>query len=320
MNYELEEESRVTAKLKSELGPEVGALLDDPLVTDIMLNPDGRLWVAKLGEEKKEFGTMSADRAESLMGTVAAYLDKEINKENPILDAELPFNGSRFAAALPPIVAGPTFCIRKKAIRVFSLADYVEQGIMTEAQREAISEAVIEKENILIVGGTGTGKTTLANAVIRHIAEVSPKERIVILEDTWELQCAAADKVQMRSSDNVSMTMLLKRALRFNFDRIVVGEVRDGAALDLLDSWNTGHPGGVATLHANSARSIFTRLERLVSLASTAPMQGLIVEAVNLIIYIQKHDGGRRIKEIYRVTGHDGKNYLTESIGSGDTK
>ncbi len=315
MNSVTEQHRRITAKLKRELGPELCALLDDPTVTDIMLNPNGKLWVGRLGKQDEEIGSMSASQAESLMGTIAASLDREINAENPLLDCELPLDGSRFAALLPPIVAGPMFCIRKKAIRVFTLKNYVEQGIMTEVQREVIESAVVEKENILIVGGTGTGKTTLTNAVINHITDVCPKDRLVILEDTWELQCTSKNVGQLRSSDQVSMTTLLKKTLRLNPDRIVVGEVRDGAALDLLDAWNTGHPGGVATLHANSAGSIFTRLERLVSLASQAPMQGLIVEAVDLVIYIEKHASSRRIKEIFRVMGHDGQKYLTESIG-----
>ena len=315
MNHETEQQRRMTAMFKRGLGPDICLLLADPEVTDIILTSEGRLWVGRLGQKYKEFGVMAALQAESLMGHVATSLNRVINAKNPLLDCELPFDGSRFSAALPPVVKAPMFCIRKRAIKVFTLNNYVEQGSMTEEQKKAIEVAVYDKENILIVGGTGTGKTTLANAVLNQIVDVFPDDRIIILEDTQELQCTAKHKEFMRSSDEISMTTLLKKTLRINPDRIVVSEVRDGAALDLLDAWNTGHPGGVATLHANSARSIFTRLERLVSLASQAPMQRLIVEAVNLIVYIEKYADGRRIKEIYRVIGHDGKDYITESIG-----
>ncbi|MDD3550663.1 conjugal transfer protein [Proteus vulgaris] len=305
---------RITEKLTRELGPEVIALLRDPTVIEIMLNPDGTLWVEHLGQPMRQFGRMAASQAESLMATVASTLKTQITAHNPILECELPLDGSRFEALIPPVVSGPTFTIRKKALKVFTLADYVEQGIMTPGQMEAIASGVRHRKNILVVGGTGTGKTTLTNAIIRHMVDVSPQDRIAIIEDTGELQCTAENAVTMRAVEHVDMTRLLKATMRLRPDRIIVGEVRDGAALALLKAWNTGHPGGVATVHANSAPAGLIRMEQLVAEATQAPMKTLIAEAIDLIISIEKVAGGRRVKEVVTVEDHDGHKYVTQPI------
>lgn len=305
---------RIIEKLKREIGPEVMAYLDDPTVIEIMLNPDGALWVEKLGEPMLQFGHMKQSQAESLMATVASTLRTHITAQNPILECELPIDGSRFEALIPPVVAGPTFTIRKKAIHVFTLADYVDKGIMSAEQSDAIASGIRNRRNILVVGGTGTGKTTLTNAIIRHMVDVSPEDRLAIIEDTGELQCTAENAVTMRAVEHVDMTRLLKATLRLRPDRIVVGEVRDGAALALLKAWNTGHPGGVATIHANSALAGLVRMEQLVAEATQAPMKTLIGEAIDLIVSIEKVAGGRRVKEVVSVTGHDGQKYQTRPI------
>jgi len=305
---------RITEKLTRELGPEIIALLRDDTVIEIMLNPDGSLWVEHLGQPMRQFGRMAPSQAESLMATVASTLKTQITAHNPILECELPLDGSRFEALIPPLVSGPTFTIRKKAIKVFTLADYVEQGIMSPGQMEAIASSVRHRKNILVVGGTGTGKTTLTNAIIRHMVDVSPLERIVIIEDTGELQCTAENAVLLRAVEHVDMTRLLKATMRLRPDRIIVGEVRDGAALALLKAWNTGHPGGVATVHANSAPAGLIRMEQLVAEATQAPMKTLIAEAIDLIISIEKVAGGRRVKEVVMVKDHDGHKYVTQPV------
>ncbi|EEU1109717.1 P-type conjugative transfer ATPase TrbB [Escherichia coli] len=309
-----EHDRRIAEKLRRELGPQVCALLDDTKVIEIMLNPDGSLWCEWLGQPMERVGTMPKAQAESLMGTVASSLRTHITAANPILECELPLDGSRFEALLPPIVSGPTFTIRKKASIVFTLANYVKSGIMTEAQCEAIKWAVRERKNILVVGGTGTGKTTLTNAIIAEIDAVTPEHRIVIIEDTRELQCSSPNVVPLRAVDHVDMTRLLKATMRLRPDRILVGEARDGSALALLKAWNTGHPGGAATVHANSANAGLIRMEQLVAEATAAPMQALIAEAVDLIIAIEKTATGRRIKEVVTVSGHDGTNYITQPV------
>lgn len=312
-----EHERRIAEKLKREFGPVVcGLLLEDPRVIEIMLNPDGALWVERLGQPMERIGSMIASQAESLMGTVASTLKTHITAENPILECELPpaFLGARFEALIPPVVSGPTFAIRKKAGEVFTLPNYVASGIMTPAQYDAIVAGVANRENILVVGGTGTGKTTLTNAIIDQIATAFPGDRVVVIEDTGELQPRSPNVVVLRSTDFVDMTRLLKATLRLRPDRIIVGEVRDGAALALLKAWNTGHPGGAATVHANSGPAGLIRMEQLVGEATAAPMQALIAEAVNLIVSIEKTATSRRVKEVVRVLGHDGTKYITQPI------
>jgi P-type conjugative transfer ATPase TrbB len=316
MNSEtIEDQLHTKEKLEWELGAELCALLDDPTVSDIMLNPDGKLWVERLGKPKVYIGDMPSSKSMAVIYTVAATMDRVMTAKNPILECEFPLDGSRFLAVIPPVTTGPHFTIRKKAIMVFTLADYVEQGIMTVAQREVIEAAVRARDNILIAGSTGSGKTTLTNAVMRYVVDASPDHRLLILEDTRELQCTAENFVCLKAIPNIDMILLVKTTMRENPDRILVGEVRDGAAHALLKAWNTGHPGGVVTMHANSAAAGLIRMEQLVAEATSSPVPSLIAEAVNVIVFIEKHEGNRRVKEIIRVTGHDGIKYSTEVIG-----
>lgn len=221
-----EKQIRVQQKLLRELGPVITAALQDPSVIEIMLNPDGKLWVEKLGEGCAVAGEMTAGAAEALMGTIASCLGTVITREQPILEGELPFDGSRFEGLLPPIVARPCFTIRKRASRVFTLAEYVASGVMTQDQATTLSNAIRDRRNIVVVGGTGSGKTTLVNALIHEISVLTPEHRLLIIEDTAELQCAAANKVILHTSDVVDMLRLLRVCLRKRPDRILVGEVR----------------------------------------------------------------------------------------------
>jgi type IV secretion system protein TrbB len=229
----------------------------------------------------------------------------------------LPIDGSRFEALIPPIVPGPTFTIRRKAVRVFTLEDYVTSGIMTARQRAAIERAARNRLNILVVGGTTTGKTTLTNAILRYIAEADPNHRIVIIEDTAELQCTIENKVVLRTSHNVDQLMLLKFTMRLRPDRICLGEARGPEAFALLKAWNTGHPGGVCTIHANNARAGLIRVEQLIAEASTAPMGELIGEAVNVIVSIAKTAEGRKVKEVLFVKGYHNGQYVFEDAETG---
>jgi type IV secretion system protein TrbB len=257
----------------------------------------------------RTMGTMAAATAESFIATVASTLRGTVTRENPILECELPLNGERFEALIPPVVKAPTFTIRRKASAVFTLADYERQGIMTAGQRMRIERAVAERQNILVVGGTGSGKTTLTNAIIDQMVKASPQHRLVIIEDTAEIQCTAENAVLLRATDTVDMQRLLKATMRLRPDRIIVGEVRGGEALALLKAWNTGHPGGACTVHANHARAGLTRLQQLIAEVSQTPMPALIGEAVDLIVSIVKTETGRRIREVVAVEGFDGANY-----------
>lgn len=292
-------QDRLNRKIIRELGTNIVSALEDDSVIEIMLNSDGRLWIDRLGEGMSCIGEMSAPNALALLGTIANGLDTVITKSTPILEGELPLDGSRFEGLIPPVVARPTFTIRKKALMVFTLDDYVAQGMMDDAQRMLVSRAVSDKKNILVVGGTGSGKTTLTNAIIAEIVSLTPNDRLIIMEDTAEIQCTAENAVILRTSIDINMQALLKATMRLRPDRIIVGEVRGAEALALLKAWNTGHPGGIATLHANSADGGLVRLEQLIAEAGVqADMKALIDEAVDLVIFIEKKGVKRVISEI----------------------
>jgi type IV secretion system protein VirB11 len=210
------------------------------------------------------------------------------------------------------VTSTPVFTIRKKALMVFTLDDYIDQQMISVPQKDKIIEAVQMKQNILIVGGTGSGKTTLANAVLNEVSKTM--DRCIIIEDTLELQCTAPDTVFMRSRDHVSMNDLLKATMRLRPDRIIVGEVRGPEALTLLKAWNTGHPGGVATVHANSAHGGLTRLEQLIQEAIPTPQKALIAEAVNIVVFIERYRHSRRVKEIAEVTGFEKGQYVLQTF------
>lgn len=307
---------RQLRKLRGELGNIINEALDNQTVIEVMLNSDGSLWVEYFNDGMVHKGSMSAPNALSLMGTIADMLNTVVNREHPILEGELPLDGSRFEGLIPPIVAHPTFTIRKKASIVYSLSDYVDQGVMSLCQKETIERSILSRENILVVGGTGSGKTTLGNAIIKAISDIHPSDRIVIIEDTAELQCSAANAVILRSSVDVDMQRLLKATMRLRPDRILVGEVRGAEALALLKAWNTGHPGGACTVHANNARAGVVRMEQLVAEAGVTGVNALIAEAVDVIVSIEKvvdAPRGRLVREVLRLDGMiDGKYNFTE--------
>lgn len=307
---------RAKRMLERNLGTELLAALNDPKTVEIMLNADGKVWQERQGEGVKCIGSLRLAQAQAIIETIAGFHGKEVTKSNPLLEGEFPLDGSRFAGQLPPVVRAPTFAIRKKATAIFTLEQYVGDRIMTEAQRLAIVKAVADHQNILVIGGTGSGKTTLVNAVINQMVIHDKNERVVIIEDTGEIQCAAANYVQYHSSIDVSMTALLKTTLRMRPDRILVGEVRGAEALDLLDAWNTGHPGGAATLHANSASEGLTRLKSLVSRNSAAPkeIEPLIGEAVHVVIHIARTQEGRAVQKILQVEGYKNGEYITSTL------
>ena len=305
---------RLTAMLASALGDAAGRYLLDDSVIEVMLNPDGKLWIDRLGEGRSFTGfAIPPPDAERVIFIVASSIGTVCNKEAPLLSAELPVTGSRFQGVLPPIAAAPSFTIRKKAIKIFTLEDYVVQGVLSAEHAEILKKAVQARRNILIVGGTGSGKTTLANAILAEIAKTS--DRIVIIEDTQELQCAADDYLALRTKDGtVSMTDLLKATMRLRPDRIVIGEVRGPEALTLLKAWNTGHPGGCATVHADSAAKGLLRLEQLVQEAGVPNSKALIAEAVSLIVFLAKTSLGRKAQEVLWLKGLEKEHYSFEAI------
>jgi type IV secretion system protein VirB11 len=296
---------RRASMLKTAFGPVIGEALDDQSVIEIMVNPDGALWIERHGKSRTEEAQRlrSAD-VERIIRLVASQIGFDCDKARPIVSAELP-TGERFEGVLPPVASAPCFSIRKAAGRIISLGEYVEAGIMTGADALILKSAIAKRQNILIAGGASSGKTTLANALLAEIA--AAEERIVILEDTRELFCNARDLVALRTSPTVTLETLVRSTLRLRPDRIIVGEVRGGEALDLLKAWNTGHPGGIATVHANSAASALTRLEQLIGERTREIPCQLIAAAVDLVVFITR--GPRRVEEILRVEGLDHNGY-----------
>ncbi|MFL6735546.1 MAG: P-type conjugative transfer ATPase TrbB [Sphingomonas sp.] len=301
---------RRRAMLRTAMGPEVGAALADPHVIEVMVNPDGALWLDRLGSGRTETGTLlEALQVERIIRLVASHARTEVHGFAPIVSAELPphregLAGERFEGLLPPIAPGPCFSIRKPAAKIYRLSDYVDAAILDAELAGLLSLAVAEKRNILVAGGTSSGKTTLANALLAELAERN--ERVILIEDTRELQCAARDTVALRTRTGVvTMAELVRSTLRLRPDRIVVGEVRGAEALDMLKAWNTGHPGGIATVHANGARSALYRLEQLVQEAVVTVPRRLIAEAIDLIVFIEGRGTARRIAELASLEGLD---------------
>jgi type IV secretion system protein VirB11 len=301
------QERRLDELLKRQLGQRILAAIADREVTEIIVNEDGRLWLESYGAGMRETGvTLAPSQVESLIGTVAASLGTVANAANPIVEGELPIAGVRFEGLLPPVARKPCWVMRKPAHVLFTVDDYISDGILSTAQADIFRDAIDKRHNIVVAGGTGSGKTTLAGAFINEmVGRSDPNERYVIIEDTLEIQCRAKNLVQLHTAEGADMTRLVRTTMRLRPDRIIIGEVRGAEALALLKAWNTGHPGGVTTIHANSAKAALTRLSSLVQEAAVPPQPELIAETINLVAFIVRTAGGRRVTELVEVDGHD---------------
>ena len=299
----LEGFARGARMLRTALGATIARFLEDPGVVEVMLNPDGRLWIDRLSEGMSDTGEhISPADGERIIRLVAHHVGAEVHSGAPRVSAELPDSGERFEGLLPPIVTGPAFAIRKPAISVFTLDDYVSAGTVTAGQAALLREAVAGHANILVAGGTGTGKTTLTNALLAEVAK--GKDRLLIIEDTRELQSRSENKVPMRTKDFVaSLTDLARSSMRFRPDRIIVGEVRGPEALDLLKLWCTGHPGGIGTIHAGSGLGALRRLEQLIQEAVVTVPRALIGETIDIVAVLSGRGSARRLSELARVEG-----------------
>ena len=289
--------------LRTALGPAIAGFLGDASVVEVMLNPDGRLWVDRLSEGLSDTGErLSAADGERIVRLVAHHVGAEVHAGNPRVSAELPETGERFEGLIPPVVAAPAFAIRKPAVAVFTLQDYVAAGIMSAEQAEILRHAVADRRNILVAGGTSTGKTTLTNALLAEVSKTS--DRVVLIEDTRELQCAAPNLVAMRTKDGVAtLSDLVRSSLRLRPDRIPIGEVRGAEALDLLKAWGTGHPGGIGTIHAGTALGALRRLEQLIQEAVITVPRALMAETIDLVAVLSGRGSTRRLAELGRVEG-----------------
>ena len=300
---------RRRAMLRTAMGPAIAAALADPAVIEIMVNPDGTLRLDRLGEGRIDTGTrLNASQVERIIRLVASHARTEVHGLAPIVSAELPPHGGgageRFEGVLPPVAQAPCFSIRKPAAKIHTLLDYVQDGIMPPETARLLAQAVVERRNILVAGGTSSGKTTLANALLAEMAHLD--ERVILIEDTRELQCAAPDVVALKTRPgSVTMADLVRSTLRLRPDRIIVGEVRGREALDMLKAWNTGHPGGIATVHANSATAALYRIEQLIQEAVVTVPRRLIADAIDIIVFIAGRGLARRVDTVARVAGLD---------------
>jgi len=303
--FRSESSLRGARMLRTALGPAIASWLEDPAVVEVMLNPDGRLWVDRLAGGLFDTGArLSPVDGERIIRLVAHHVGAEAHPDQPRISAELPETGERFEGLLPPVVASPTFAIRKAAVAVFTLTDYVVAGIMTAGQAVALADAVAERRNVLVAGGTSTGKTTLVNALLAEVAKTN--DRVVLIEDTRELQCAEPNLVALRTKDGVaSLSDLVRSSLRLRPDRIPIGEVRGPEALDLLKAWGTGHPGGVGTLHAGSALGALRRMEQLIQEAVVTVPRALIAETIDMVAVLSGRGSERRLAELAIVEGLD---------------
>ncbi len=307
--------TRGNRMLRTALGPEIQAWLGQADIIEVMLNPDGRLWVDRLGSGMADTGhRLSPEAGERIVRLVAHHVGCEVHDKAPRVSAELPETGERFEGLLPPIVQAPTFAIRKPASSVFTLEDYVRSGIMSAAQADSLREAVLSRQNILVAGGTGSGKTTLANALLAEVAKNS--DRVVLIEDIRELQCAAANCVALRTRDGItSLAELVRSSLRLRPDRIPIGEVRGAEALDLIKAWGTGHPGGIGTIHAGTALGALRRLEQLIQEAVVTVPRLALADTIDIIAILVRTPNGRRLTELARVEGLDtGGDYRLTSL------
>lgn len=295
--------SEVYELFRQLLPPPFHDLLQSQTVSEVMTNVAGEVFALAEGRKVKTDIVLDAPTRLQLAWLAAKIAGTVANEQQPLLSVELddlyyPGRRYRFSACLPPVVEQPVFTLRKQVFVSRTLKQYLDDRVMTQKYYGYLKSAVRGRKNIVIAGGTGSGKTTLANALL---AEIPAGDRLVVIEDTRELSVANENVVYLKSCPTAATRDLVRQALRLTPDRIIVGEVRDGAALDLLQAWNTGHPGGIATVHANSAPAALTRLEQLVAMASAGQQRQLIADAVDVVVFIAQAAGRRRINEVIEV-------------------
>lgn len=313
-----EERRRLVADLLEEtlgVGP-LAPLMADPAVTDILVNGPQRVYVERFGRlEKTDVRFRNTDHLVRIIQRIAAQVGRRIDESSPMVDARLP-DGSRINATLPPAtIDAPTLSIRRFGRHRLRRADLMQLGMFSPHVYSLLDAVVQGRKNILISGGTGSGKSTLLGALAEAIPD---RERIVTIEDSAELILDQEHVVRMETRPAniegrglITARDLVVNALRMRPDRIIVGEVRSGEALDMLQAMNTGHDGGMTTVHANSPRDAFSRLETMVLMAGfelpSRAIREQIVSALHLIVHVRRYeDGVRRVETVSEIVGMEG--------------
>lgn len=298
--------ARSLAAIKDALAP-IRHILDDPSINEIMINGPNNVWIRQSGPDQRLDVELSATQLATAITLLASYVNKESNDKTPILSARFP--GFRVEAANKPVALdGPSICIRRHATTVFTLAQYVTQGIVSVDQAALIEQLVHEKKNILIAGGTFSGKTTLMNSIL---ALIPPVDRLFVIEQVAELRLVAPNHVRFECDPDfgVTATKSVKTAMRFSPHRVILGELRGEEGNDWLEAANTGHPGSMATLHANSGEDALKRLASLVHMASNGmpheAIQDRIGSTVDAVLFIRNKFGERLLSEVCLVKEYD---------------
>lgn len=279
----------LNAMIREALGP-IPALLDDTSITDIFTNPDGFIWVKRWGKpEERSTHHMSAEKRRVCIKLLARAVNQFVDDTHPIVYGKIPWNGARFTGQLPPITHEPVFTIRSHHHQAeVSLQDYIDEGILMQAEAEALERAIRTEKNIVISGETGAGKTTLLIALLGLLRDDST--RVITIEDTEELKCKMQNWTGFYTSKDVSAQDLLHATLRSFPRRIVFGEVREGpVCYEMLQAWLTGHRGGMVTIHADSVRNTFTRIEELCREYIKAVPYECIASSIDMIVHLHAY-------------------------------
>ena len=324
----VKQRQELLSALETSFGTEINNFFADELVTEIYINADGYLRINSLDRGAINTGTViDAIKRDTIIKLIAGMGGKTINKEIPELAVDINSLNCRCQLVIPPLVPAPIIVMRKLPEKIFTLEDYLNNGTINQREYDYLINCITNKKNILLVGSTGTGKTTFLNALIAKISEISPNDRLGILEDTPELKCSSDDfytlrtKVSRDPQKSIDMDYLLYISMRLSPKRLIVGEIRDKSALSLIKAWNTGHPGGLSTTHADDALSGLDRVEMLAREAiPTGDFKESIAKTVNVVVAItltvENNQVKRKISEILEIKGFDNvkKDYIYEKF------
>lgn len=287
---------------EGDIGPVVVEGLSDPRNLDVVINPDGKVFAERSDGTRACLGDADPTSTERAVGIVAHVCKRELGVSRVRLTARLPWSGDRFTAHMRPGGGGPAISIRKHLKRSICLGDYKDVGALTPRLYEVLMTAVHERRRVLVVGGTGSGKTTLVNALLSEVAAVCPTDRVYAIEEVRELRIENADSAQIEC-EGEAFRHEVEFAMRMNPGRLCVGEVRGGEALELIKAWTSGHAGGFATVHANSAAAGVRRLGLLaeIGLGRAVPFE-LLADALEVVVMVQRTStGAREVSEVVKV-------------------